>query len=161
MTFSSQVEQHQNFEELGSNYDIPAKIREGSLSTIEEEHQEYDVPKNITTSLGSKADSLEEIDDDDPIGHNSEENLYENQGYHSEERLLKKENIYANDNVSITHSSNSTDSCDRSSGYRSSSSPSIQSTEELYVNESAIGKLSQLGANGANSNFVLNIFPVL
>ena len=30
---------------------------------------------------------------------------------------------------------------DRSSGYRSSSSPSIQSTEELYVNESAIGSL--------------------
>ena len=129
------------------------------MSTIEEEHQEYDVPKNIHISLGnkssSKRDSFEEIrdedDDDDPIGHNSEENLYENQGYHDhhhhseEERLLKKENqtvgIYANDNVSITHSSNSTDSCDRSSGYRSSSSPSIQSTEELYVNESAIGSM--------------------
>ena len=133
------------------------------MSTIEEEHQEYDVPKNIhISSLGSsKADSFEEIrdeDDDDPIGHNSEENLYENQGYchHSEEeRLLKKENIYANDNVSITHSSNSTDSCDRSSGYRSSSSPSIQSTEELYVNESAIGSMEDSTPSPVHSEMIM------
>ena len=85
-------------------------------------------------------------DDDDPLVNNSEENLYENQAY--QDSIHKKEdNIYANDSV-VTHttlselsvaSSTHTDDS-RSSGYRSSSSPSIQS-EELYVNESAIGKI--------------------
>ena len=41
-------------------------------------------------------------------------------------------------------SSSNTD--DRSSGYRSSSSPSIQS-EELYVNESAIGSMEDSASN--------------
>ena len=116
-------------------------------SLSEEEHQEYDIPRNVNNALKAKFEhvSEENDDDDDPLVNNSEENLYENQAY--QESIQKKEdNIYANDSV-ITHttlselsvaSSTHTDDS-RSSGYRSSSSPSIQS-EELYVNESAIGK---------------------
>jgi hypothetical protein len=127
-------------------YDVP-KIRD-SLSTIEEEHHEqYDIPRNILKH------NLHLEDLDDPIGHNSEENLYENQAYEINDndddddgKNKQDNNIYANDGV-ITSTTfgefsvtSSTHTDDRSSGYRSSSSPSIQS-EELYVNESAIGSM--------------------
>ena len=109
------------------DYDVP-KIRD-SLSTIEEEHlQEYDVPKNLK--------NLEESDHD-PI--NSQENLYENQAYIQETNKKDDPIIYANDGV--TEISHMTDDS-RSSGYRSSSSPSIHS-EELYVNESVIGSMEE------------------
>ena len=118
-------------------------------SLSEEEHQEYDIPRNVNNALKAKFEHVSEEndddDDDDPLVNNSEENLYENQAY--QDSIHKKEdNIYANESV-VTHttlselsvaSSTHTDDS-RSSGYRSSSSPSIQS-EELYVNESAIGK---------------------
>ena len=74
--------------------------------------------------------------------------MYENQAY--QDNKQKEDNIYANDSVAHSHitlselsvaSSTHTDDS-RSSGYRSSSSPSIQS-EELYVNESAIGSMEE------------------
>lgn len=108
-------------------YDVP-KIRD-SLSTIEEE--QYDVPKNIII----KEAACEDLDD--PIGHNSEENLYENQAYLNQEDN-KKYDAHNFSEFSVVSNSHTDDS--RSSGYRSSSSPSIQS-EELYVNESAIGSM--------------------
>ena len=145
-------------------YDIP-KIRD-SLSTIEEEHQEYDIPRNcvIKTTVSAAVAEFDDIIDDPGIGHNSEENLYENQAYldpgldkkRSDSRGSTNSNaIYANDNV-VSNSGtafcsefsvvSSTNTDDRSSGYRSSSSPSIQS-EELYVNESAIGSMEDSESN--------------
>ncbi len=156
---------------MPTDYDIP-KIRD-SLSTIEEEHQEYDIPRNIPV-LNSKFQHLVEDDNDDPIGHNSQENLYENSSANKKStrksadsagntsQSSSEENIYANDSV-ISHrnnsatnnvfgefsvSSNHTD--DRSSGYRSSSSPSIQS-EEIYVNESVIGSMEANGNLAASA----------
>ena len=140
-------------------YDVP-KIRD-SLSTIEEEHQEYDVPRNCILKATT---DFEDIDIDPGIGHNSEENLYENQAYlepgseiRDKKRLVDQSNnaIYANDSVVPGNTGtfcsefsvvSSTNTDDRSSGYRSSSSPSIQS-EELYVNESAIGSMEDSASN--------------
>ena len=115
------------------------KVRD-SLSTIEEEHQEYDVPKNIIASI--KDTFAEDLEDDDPIAHNSEENLYENQAYVIESDKKESNAIYANDSALTEFSVSTHSTDDRSSGYRSSSSPSIQS-EELYVNESAIGSMEE------------------
>ena len=112
------------------------KVRD-SLSTIEEEHQEYDVPKNIIAAI---KDTFDEDIDDDPIAHNSEENLYENQAYVIDSGKKDSNAIYANDSALTEFSVSTHSTDDRSSGYRSSSSPSIQS-EELYVNESAIGSM--------------------
>ena len=143
-------------------YDVP-KIRD-SLSTIEEEHQEYDVPRNCvikTTTAAAVADFDDNIDPG--IGHNSEENLYENQAYldpgsdkkRSDSRGSNNNAIYANQDNVVSNSTafcsefsvvSSTNTDDRSSGYRSSSSPSIQS-EELYVNESAIGSMEDSESN--------------
>jgi len=158
------------FEELiAVEYDIP-KIRD-SLSTIEEEHQEYDVPRNCII----KTNDFEDIDPGIGRDQNSEENLYENQAYLEPDNLEISRNrekgkrlspdhhqsnnnaIYANDSVvssSTTFLSefsvvSSTNTDDRSSGYRSSSSPSIQS-EELYVNESAIGSMEDSASNPSN-----------
>ena len=87
------------------DYDIP-KLREAVLTPIEEEEcQEYDVPRNNKL-----------------IKHVSEENLYENQQFVNS-ALIEHEPIYMNE----IHD-------DRSSGYRSSSSPSINSEENLYEN---------------------------
>ena len=87
------------------DYDIP-KLREAALTPIEEEEcQEYDVPRNNKL-----------------IKQVSEENLYENQQFVNS-ALIEHEPIYMNE----IHD-------DRSSGYRSSSSPSINSEENLYEN---------------------------
>merc|ERR1712008_52320 len=171
------------FEELiAVEYDIP-KIRD-SLSTIEEEHQEYDVPRNCI--IKQTGNDFEDIDPGIGRDQNSEENLYENQAYLEPDNLeISRQNrekgkrlspdhhqsnnnaIYANDSVvsssttflsDLTNlfysefsvvSSPNTD--DRSSGYRSSSSPSIQS-EELYVNESAIGSMEDSASNPSNTS---------
>lgn len=86
------------------DYDIP-KVREAVLETIEEEEfQEYDVPRNNKLIRQMS----------------SEENLYENQQFVNS---VLNEPIYMNE---ITD--------DHSSGYRSSSSPSIHSEENLYEN---------------------------
>ena len=123
-----------------ADYDVP-KNRD-SLSTIEEEHQEYDVPKAVVEpDLIIPPPPMPPSSDD-------KENLYQNQGeiFSNED----DQSIYANDDVIKSNANaivnttklggGSTHSCssdDRSSGYRSSSSPSIQS-EELYVNELAL-----------------------
>ena len=178
------------------DYDVP-KIRD-SLSTIEEEHQEYDIPRSNQTLLAA-ADSQYSDDtgvapspppqqpaNDDEDGKTSDGELYQNQGFAlkiasptvtavqlsngqkvedrrqpiadlpqqqrrapSSAATAATAGLYPGDarayldeftavaNVN-THVGGSSGGDDRSSGYRSSSSPSIQSTEELYVNESAV-----------------------
>ena len=87
------------------DYDIP-KVREATLTPIEEEEcQEYDIPRNNKL-----------------IKQLSDENLYENQQFVNS-AMIEHEPIYMNE----IHD-------DRSSGYRSSSSPSIHSEENLYEN---------------------------
>ncbi len=147
------LQQHEQLEDLiPVEYDVP-KIRD-SLSTIEEEQQDYDIPRNIireTTFIKSSCkvtqDLLDQIDDHIEVNNqsSSEENLYQNSDLDKKDHI-----IYANDSVSnatnFSEFSTVTDDS-RSSGYRSSSSPSIQSTEELYVNESAIGSMEEESPN--------------
>ena len=73
--------------------------------------------------------------------------------FESSHYLLFSEFDYLAISSDLTHSFysefsviSSTNTDDRSSGYRSSSSPSIQS-EELYVNESAIGSMEDSASN--------------
>ena len=68
-------------------YDVP-KIRD-SLSTIEEEHQEYDIPRNVNHALKN----FDTGDDSDPLVNNSEENLYENQAYQDKKEVSKKQTV--------------------------------------------------------------------
>ena len=95
----------EDIDDSEGDYDVP-KMREAVLTPIEEEEcQEYDVPRNNRL-----------------IKQESEENLYENQEFVNS-ALLDQEPIYMNELQD-----------DRSSGYRSSSSPSINSEENLYEN---------------------------
>jgi hypothetical protein len=77
-----------------------------------------------------------------------EETLYENTLTSGRSRGLRGDtDLYiAEEAPKSTSDYGSHGGDDRSSGYRSSSSPSIQSTEELYVNESAIASLEELNA---------------
>ena len=116
---------------ISQDYNVP-KIRD-SLSTIEEEHQDYDIPRAIT-GKNIKSETTEEKTEDyykntKSIRHGSNSN-----------------SIYANDKTFCEASQHSND--DRSSGYRSSSSPSIQS-EELYANESAVVSMEDLDSCGS------------
>ena len=103
------------------DYDVP-KVREATLTPIEEEDsQEYDVPRNN----GMVKPAI------------SEENLYENQHFASSKVDLD-EPIYMNE---IND--------DRSSGYRSSSSPSIHSEENLYENGAVVVSSDELSSQGS------------
>jgi len=114
-------------------YDIP-KVREATLTPIEEEDsQEYDVPRNNGMVQAS-----------------SEDNLYENQHFGNSKEDLD-EPIYMNE---IND--------DRSSGYRSSSSPSIHSEENLYENGAVAlssDELSSQGSHGSQENLVAVLEP--
>ena len=108
------------------DYDIP-KVREAALTPIEEEDsQEYDVPRN-----------------NGMVKTNSEDNLYENQHFGSSKADL--EPIYMNE---IND--------DRSSGYRSSSSPSIHSEENLYENGAVALSSDELSSQGSHGSQVKN-----
>ena len=117
-------------------YDVP-KVRD-TLETIEEEEsQEYDVPRNnrmVEPAADTAAGAAEE----------EEENLYENQqfvvlGAAAAAALLEHEPIYMNELAD-----------DRSSGYRSSSSPSINSEENLYENGAMLmDDFSSQGSQGS------------
>ena len=105
-------------------YDVP-KVRD-TLETIEEEEsQEYDVPRNNRL-----------------ISQHSEENLYENQQFVSS-ALLEEEPIYMNELQD-----------DRSSGYRSSSSPSINSEENLYENGAVLHSSDEISSQGSHGSQV-------
>ena len=107
------------------DYDIP-KMREAVLTPIEEEEcQEYDVPRNNRL-----------------ISQHSEENLYENQQFVSS-ALLEEEPIYMNELQD-----------DRSSGYRSSSSPSINSEENLYENGAVLHSSDEISSQGSHGSQV-------
>jgi len=112
------------------DYDIP-KVREATLTPIEEEEsQEYDVPRNNAM-----------------VKTPSEDNLYENQ--HFGNSKVDLEPIYMNE----IHD-------DRSSGYRSSSSPSIHSEENLYENSAVAlssDELSSQGSHGSQENLVAGL----
>ena len=100
------------YEAEGGEYDVPV-VREAVLTPIEEEDaQEYDVPRNNPRLVRpSRQQQGEQADC-----------MYENQQFGSQSDLLE-EPIYMNELGD-----------DRSSGYRSSSSPSIHSEENLYEN---------------------------
>ena len=106
------------------DYDIP-KVREATLTPIEEEEsQEYDVPRNNAM-----------------VKTPSEDNLYENQ--HFGNSKVDLEPIYMNE----IHD-------DRSSGYRSSSSPSIHSEENLYENGAVALSSDELSSQGSHGSQV-------
>ena len=188
------------------DYDVP-KIRD-SLSTIEEEHQEYDIPRSSQTLLAvdpqysddtgvAPSPPPQQRANDDEDDKSSDGELYQNQGFalkisspaasaaagqpsnaqKAEDRRQQIADLppqqrrtpssaaapaapaapaaglypgdaraYLNEFTAVANvnshvgggSGSGSGGDDRSSGYRSSSSPSIQSTEELYVNESAV-----------------------
>ena len=132
---------HYNDEDLDGTsegeYDVP-KVREATLETIEEEEsQEYDVPRN--NRMVGPADTPAAAAEDE------EENLYENQQFvvlgaaAAAAALLEHEPIYMNELAD-----------DRSSGYRSSSSPSINSEENLYENGAMLmDDFSSQGSQGS------------
>lgn len=143
----SHVEELSDF--MSQEYDIP-KIRD-SLSTIEEEHQDYDIPKQ--SFVQTRTDVPSPLNGDGSSGRGSAEDLYENQTYsvpkHNSSPIQSNStNMYPNEkNHHYCDFASQND--DRSSGYRSSSSPSIQS-EELYVNESAIASMEDLDSVGSS-----------
>ncbi|TRY62880.1 hypothetical protein TCAL_02029 [Tigriopus californicus] len=143
----NQVEELSDF--MSQEYDTP-KIRD-SLSTIEEEHQDYDIPKQSFVQTRTEVPSP--LNGDGSSGRGSAEDLYENQTYsvpkhNSSSTQSHSTNMYPNEkNHHYCDFSSQND--DRSSGYRSSSSPSIQS-EELYVNESAIASMEDLDSVGSS-----------
>ena len=92
----------------------------------EEETTEYDVPSNNKLIKTNY----------------EEEQLYENQHY-ANPRQSDLEPIYMNEL-----------SDDRSSGYRSSSSPSIHSEENLYANESVAASHEELNLRGSRVSCV-------
>jgi hypothetical protein len=108
--------------------------------------QEYDIPRAAVAAAAARLSSSATTTtlDLDP-----DENFYENTLPHSNSSNINNKNrvgLRESDLFIVEEAPKSSDygshgGDDRSSGYRSSSSPSIQSTEELYVNESAIGSL--------------------
>ena len=130
----------EDIEDSEGDYDIP-KMREAVLTPIEEEEcQEYDVPRNNRL-----------------IRQESEENLYENQQFVNSalleqepmepmeplEQLEHLEPIYMNELQD-----------DRSSGYRSSSSPSINSEENLYENGAVLLSSDEISSQGSHGSQV-------
>ena len=130
----------EDIEDSEGDYDIP-KMREAVLTPIEEEEcQEYDVPRNNRL-----------------IKQESEENLYENQQFVNSalleqepmepmeplEQLEHLEPIYMNELQD-----------DRSSGYRSSSSPSINSEENLYENGAVLLSSDEISSQGSHGSQV-------
>ena len=102
-------------------------MREAVLTPIEEEESaEYDVPRNNRTVM--KSQNLA----------SSEENLYENQHFDSRHPTIMEEPIYMNEMND-----------GGSSGYRSSSSPSIHSEENLYENRAVALSLEELSLRGS------------
>ena len=140
------VPRMQNLSDLAlpQDYDVP-KIRD-SLSTIEED-QEYDVPRSSAASLivpPHKFSSNSTAEADEEKADVSGRSKY------AVPKSSPSTTIYANDRSSYCSDFTTTNSNDdRSSGYRSSSSPSIQS-EELYVNESAIASMEDLDSCGSS-----------
>merc|ERR1719220_223085 len=79
----------------------------------------------------------------------SEDNLYENQ--HFGNSKVDLEPIYMNELQD-----------DRSSGYRSSSSPSINSEENLYENGAVLlssDEISSQGSHGSQENLLVGLEP--
>ena len=122
-------QEEEELEDYECDYDIPKVQREATLTPIEEEDcQEYDVPRN------NKLIEQPEPDDDNNL-------IYENQQFVTA-ALIEHEPIYMNEIQD-----------DRSSGYRSSSSPSIHSEENLYENGAMLlDDFSSQGSQGSQVN---------
>ena len=120
-------------EDYECDYDIPKVQREATLTPIEEEDcQEYDVPRNNKLIIEQQPEQPE--DDENNL-------IYENQRFVSA-ALIEHEPIYMNEIQD-----------DRSSGYRSSSSPSINSEENLYENGAMLmDDFSSQGSQGSQVN---------
>ena len=137
-------------EDYECDYDIPKVQREATLTPIEEEDcQEYDVPRNNKL-----------IEQPEPEPDEGTNLIYENQRFVSA-ALIESEPIYMNEIQD-----------DRSSGYRSSSSPSIHSEENLYENGAMLlddfssqgsqgSQVNQLTLNRIISHSVLLLLPAL
>ena len=112
------AQEEEELDMMECEYDIP-RVREATLTPIEEEEAvEYAVPRSTR---------IREV-------QGSEENLYQNQQFAS--GPAAEEPIYMNELGD-----------GGSSGYRSSSSPSIHSEENLYENHvvgSVVGSLEEL-----------------
>ena len=130
----------EDIEESEGDYDIP-KMREAVLTPIEEEEcQEYDVPRNNRL-----------------IKQESEENLYENQQFVSsalmeQEPLEPMESLEQLEQLEPIYMNELQD--DRSSGYRSSSSPSINSEENLYENGAVLLSSDEISSQGSHGSQV-------
>ena len=122
-------QEEDELEDYECDYDIPKVQRDATLTPIEEEDcQEYDVPRN------NKLIEQPEPDDDNNL-------IYENQQFVTA-ALIEHEPIYMNEIQD-----------DRSSGYRSSSSPSIHSEENLYENGAMLlDDFSSQGSQGSQVN---------
>ena len=130
----------EDIDDSEGDYDIP-KIREAVLTPIEEEEcQEYDVPRNNRL-----------------IKQESEENLYENQQFVSsalleQESMEPLEQLEALEALEPIYMNELQD--DRSSGYRSSSSPSINSEENLYENGAVLLSSDEISSQGSHGSQV-------
>ena len=122
--YKEEDEEEDELDCIECEYDIP-KVREAVLTPIEEEEAaEYDVPRNNRTVRSQLTDS--------------EENLYENQHFDSRHPTIIEEPIYMNEMND-----------GGSSGYRSSSSPSIHSEENLYENRAVALSLEEISLRGS------------
>ena len=127
--FKEEEEEEDELDCIECDYDIP-KVREAVLTPIEEEESaEYDVPRNNRTVRSQLT--------------GSEENLYENQHFDSRHPTIIEEPIYMNELQD-----------DRSSGYRSSSSPSINSEENLYENGAVLLSSDEISSQGSHGSQV-------
>ena len=125
-------EEEDELDLIECDYDIP-KVREAVLTPIEEEETtEYDVPRNNRTVRSKLSDS--------------EENLYENQHFDSRHPTIIEEPIYMNEMND-----------GGSSGYRSSSSPSIHSEENLYENRAVALSLEELSLRGSQVKLLFRV----
>ena len=109
------------------------------------ENQNYAVPKGLGLSSvvqGGSSSPAASSSGNSSHGGSSENNIYANEGRVGGGSFLTEYTAVGTVSVTSSHD-------DRSSGYRSSSSPSIQS-EELYVNESAVASMEDLDSCGSS-----------
>ena len=126
--YKEEEEEDDELDCIECDYDIP-KVREAVLTPIEEEEAaEYDVPRNNRTVRSQLTGTTS----------GSEENLYENQHFDSRHPTIIEEPIYMNEMND-----------GGSSGYRSSSSPSIHSEENLYENRAVALSLEEISLRGS------------
>ena len=128
-------------------YDVPKNNKSGGgingVSLADLIPQDYDSPKtrDSLSTIEEEQHTPQQENYDFPIIVKDEDLVYQNSG--SIGRVDQSNKSYIVEYTTVAPSTHSTGNHnnhnnvvdDRSSGYRSSSSPSIQSTDDLYVNE--------------------------